>query len=246
MSEEVGRPTRMVRRYGAKVIAIHWLFIITIFPLLVTGLLLLRDWFFEEFHIIGVDELVPTFEGAAEYHGYFGLAVLAIGLVHILLHIGQKEKPILLKNVSKEWKATVHNIMYIFHMASRDERGAGEKWKANQRMAYASTVYLIALSGLTALFVYMDLLGELSMVLHVLAGVLFLLLSGYRILHLVRNHSGVAWKCVLATGKMPEWYVRKQHFLWYRELRRAERERASEGAEPSGSTKGETPEGVKT
>ena len=208
-----------IKRYDGRVIGIHWAFLITFMPLLYTGLLLMRDWFIHEFHIHGVDPLLGTFEGTTEYHQYLGVAVLLVGLVHILLHIGQKEKHILPKNVGEDLGANIHNILYIFHMAPREERGAGEKYRRNQRMTYVALVYVVALSAITALILYLDLLGELSIVLHVLAGVLIIFISAYRIAYLIRTHDGVAIKSILATGRMPEWYAKKNHFLWYRSVK---------------------------
>jgi cytochrome b subunit of formate dehydrogenase len=208
-----------IRRYGPKVIVAHWLFIITLFPLLYTGLLLLRDWFTHEFHIYGVDPIFPTFEGTEMYHWYFGVALLLVGLVHVIMHIGQKEKPILPKNVGEDLAANIHNIMYIFHMSPREERGAAEKYKRNQRMTYVAFGYVLTLTAITVLIMYLDLLGEVGEVLHIIAGILIIFLAGYRMVHLIRTHDWVAWKCILATGRMPEWYVRKNHFLWYRKER---------------------------
>ncbi len=51
------------------------------------------------------------------------------------------------------------------------------------------------------------------------AVVLVIFLSMYRILTLIRRHDAVASKCILATGRMPLWYVKKNHFLWYRQLK---------------------------
>lgn len=208
-----------IRRYGARVIVIHWLFIITFIPLLVSGLVLLRDWFAHEFHIYGIDYLVSPIDDLETWHSWFGLAVLVIGLVHILLHIGQKEKPIVPKNVGEDLAANIHNILYIFHLAPVAERGAGDKWKRNQRMTYVALVYCTSLSAITALFIYTELLGELGTVMHVGAGILMVFLAGYRILSLIRAHDGVSLKSILATGTMPEWYVKKNHFLWYRKLK---------------------------
>ncbi len=206
----------MIKRYGPEVVAIHWLFTITVIPLLWTGLLLTRDWFIHEFHIHGVDKLVPVFDWVVDYHWYFGVAVLVVGLVHILIHARQKEKHILPRNVGWDLRASIHNILWIFHMVSREERGASHKYKGNQRMTYVATVYVLCLSAITALLVWLDLLGELGLLMHVIAGVLVMFMAAYRILHIIRKHDGVAIKSIYATGKVPDWWAKKNHYLWYR------------------------------
>jgi len=86
-------------------------------------------------------------------------------------------------------------------------------------MTYVAFAYCLSLSAITALFVWQDLLGEVGVLMHVCAGVLVIFLSLYRILTLIRRHDAVASKCILATGRMPLWYVKKNHFLWYRQLK---------------------------
>ena len=208
-----------VRRYDARVVVIHWLFIIAFIPLLYTGLLLFRDWFASEFHVHGIHYLLPTFEGTLTVHIYTGVGVLVVGLVHVLLHIGQREKPILPKNVGIDLGSSIHNILYIFHMVRKQERGAGDKYRGNQRMTYVAFAYCLSLSGLTAVLARLHVLGDVGTLLHACAGVLIIFLSLYRILTLIRRHDGVAMRCILATGRMPVWYVRRNHFLWYRQLR---------------------------
>jgi cytochrome b subunit of formate dehydrogenase len=205
-----------ITRYGPEVVGLHWLFIITFIPLLWTGILLLRDWFIHEFHIYGVNKLVPVFDWIIDYHWYFGVMVLIVGLAHFLVHSRQKEKHILPQNVGWDLRASIHNILWIFHLVSREERGAAHKYKGNQRMTYVATVYVLSLAAITALIMYLDLLGELGTVMHVIAGVLVVFMAAYRILHIIRKHDGVAIRSILATGKVPEWWAKKHHYLWYR------------------------------
>jgi cytochrome b subunit of formate dehydrogenase len=208
-----------IERYGAEVIGVHWLFIIFLIPMLYTGLLMWRDWFTHEFHIYGIDYLFPSFEGMESIHVYTGLIVLAVGGAHLLAHWGQKEKHILPKNVGVDVAASVQAIFYIFHLSPKPERGAGEKYLRNQRMTYIALVYVVALCGITAIPLWLDWVNEMTEIMHILAGLLLVFLSGYRILYLIRIHDTVAMRSILATGTMPEWYVKKHHFLWYKQVK---------------------------
>lgn len=219
MAGDDERGAAEVERYGAEVIGVHWLFILSFIPLLYTGMLLFRDWFSHEFHIYGIDYIFPSFDGMERLHVVTGVAVLAVGAGHLLLHVGQKEKPMLPKNVGVDVAASVQAILYIFHMSPMPERGAGEKYLRNQRMTYIALIYVIALCGITAVPLMLSIGGEMAVIMHVIAGILAIFISFYRILYLIRTHDSVAIKSILWKGTMPEWYVKKHHFLWWRKVR---------------------------
>jgi len=207
-----------VRRYGADVIGVHWAFMLTFLPLLFTGFLLMRDWFNAEFKVYGVHELLPTPDGTAGLHLWLGVAVLVIGAVHIALHINQREKPIIPRDVGKDLSGALHNILYMLHLSRIEERGAHEKYRGEQRMTYVALLYTLSLSAITAGMTYVTGVRDLARVMHVIAGVLVLWLALYRVLGLVRKHDGVALRSILWKGTMPGWYVRKNHILWWRQL----------------------------
>ncbi len=217
--EKKGRAVEEIKRYDGKVIGAHWVFLILFIPFLYTGLLLFRDWFEHTYHIHGINYIFPSWEGIETWHVYLGIGVLVVGLVHILMHIGQKEKPILPKNVGADLGANIHNILYIFHMAPSAERGAGEKYKRHQRMTYVATVYCLILSAITGLWLWSGWWEDIGIIMHVIAGLLIVFLSGYRILSLIRRHDAIALRSIFVKGTMPAWYVKKHHFLWYRELK---------------------------
>jgi len=208
-----------IRRYGYKVILFHWAFILTFSVMFFPGLKMARDWFFHHFKIYGVIEFVHAPSWLPTLHGWMGLVVLVLGLLHILMHVSQREKKMLTTSTVADIRATLHTLLFLFWMASREERGDQGKYRGNQRVAYIATIYTLGLSGLTGLFVWLGWLGEIGVILHVIAGALVGLLAAYRVAYLVRKRDGTAAKCVLATGTMPEWYVRKNHPRWYREVK---------------------------
>jgi cytochrome b subunit of formate dehydrogenase len=219
----MSKKTKMVRRYGTRVIALHWLFIVTFVPMLIAGIFLLRDWFIHEFKIKGGDvnggPYIPTFEGASELHMWAGILVLILGLVHLIIHMFQKEKNIIPWHSHKDFQATLHTLLFVFHLTRREERGSPGKYRGNQKIAYMAAVYTLTLTAITVLIVWLDLLGEeMGMIMHVVAGILVGLVAGYRILYIIRKHDRIALKCILASGRMPEWYVRKHHYLWYKKV----------------------------
>ncbi len=209
---------KSVRRYGYRVVALHWLIIITFIPLALTGIMLLRDWIYDEFQILGGSGFLAAFDGAIDVHIYTGITLIIIGYLHFMFHMRQKELPILSKHPSRDMRSTLHTILYIFFLASRDERGSQGKYKENQKVGYVATIFTLGLSGITAFIIYIDVLGEMAVLLHILAGVLVLIVFVYRMVYLMRRFESAPVKCIMTNGKIPVWYAKKHHLTWYKQI----------------------------
>ncbi|MCK5397358.1 MAG: hypothetical protein KAJ33_03830 [Thermoplasmata archaeon] len=207
-----------IKRYGYEVILVHWLFIALLGLNLALSYFLFRDWGYHEFHIHGALILIPTPVWTAELHAYSGLGIFIVGLVHAFMHISQRERPLLSKDTNIEFKAMVHSFLYMVFMASREEAGSAGKYRDNQRMFYLCTIYTIGLMGITILIMLTGYLGELGLLMHIIAGLLLVFLVAMKFAYLIRKRDFVAIKCIMMTGKMPEWYVKKFHFRWYRNI----------------------------
>jgi cytochrome b561 len=217
MPEEEENPDGEIFRYGRKVIAVHWGVIIVFFTLALTGLLLMRDWFFRSFSIFGGDLLFPTFDGALELHVASGLGICILGLIHVMLHVKQKDKPMLPRNVAAEFKATFETAMWVTFISRQREGGSSDKYQANQRMSYLAIFYTLSLSAVTAVFIFT--FGETGSAVHVVAGTLVGLLAMFRILYLIRTWDRIALRSILSTGTMPLWYIKENHYNWYLRLK---------------------------
>jgi cytochrome b subunit of formate dehydrogenase len=207
-----------IRRYGKIVIMEHWLNMLIIFGLIITGLFLVRDWFVHEFHIYGAEMYVPTPDFASSIHFWAALAILILGAVHLIAHGPQREKPILPKRSMYELKQAMYSLMFLVFLTKKQERGSGEKYLKSQRIIYAFTIYVIGLAAITGFLNYIDLLGEYMLNSHIVAGVLLILVAVHRMALVIRRHDKVALRSVLSTGTMPMWYVRKNHKVWYEEI----------------------------
>lgn len=232
MLEDEENPDEEIFRYGRKVIAVHWAVIIFFFTLAWTGILLMRDWFLVTFNIFGGDLWFPTFDGAVELHVASGVTIGLLGLIHVMLHIKQKDKPILPRNVASEFKATFETAMWVTFISRQKEGASSDKYQANQRLSYLAIFYTLALSTVSAVFIFT--FGETGSAVHVVAGTLVGLLAAFRILYLVRAWDRIALRCILSTGTMPIWYIKENHYNWYLQLK---------GIEPDTSeSEPETPE----
>lgn len=205
-----------VRRYGKEVVGVHWLFQVFVYPLVFTGWFMLRDWFLETFNIYHAFKVFPTYGWTPDVHTLVGVCLVFVGLIHLFVHSYQKDKPMVPRDTGRDLKASMHNIMFLFFMARRPTRGADGKYRGDQRMTYVATTYTLLLSAVTAVFVMTGLLGETGLILHIISAVLFLFLSAYRILTLIRGSDMVITRSILATGTVPRWYAKKHFFGWYR------------------------------
>jgi cytochrome b subunit of formate dehydrogenase len=207
-----------IKRYGKIVVLEHWLMMIFLVPLAITGLFGVRDWFIHEFHIFGAENFLPTPEFATDFHLYAAFGLVIVGAIHLVVHAGQKEKPILPKNTNVELKSALYSLMYLVFLTKRQERGSGGKYKKSQRIIYAFTIYVLGLAAITGFLFWAGILVEQMLVAHIIAGILVLLVGVHRIALMIRRHDKVAIRCVGFTGTMPEWYVRKNHKVWYEKM----------------------------
>lgn len=187
-------------------------------PLALTGLFMVRDWFIHEFHIYGAEMIIPTPDFTSDIHLYAAFGLLVVGLIHLVAHAGQKEKPILPKNTMNELKSAMYSLMFLVFLTRKQERGSGGKYKKSQRIIYAFTIYILGLGAITGFLLWAGILKEQMIIVHIIAGTLVLLVGIHRLALVVRNHDKVAIRSIGFTGTMPKWYVKKNHRAWYLEI----------------------------
>ena len=79
-----------IKRYGKIVVLEHWLMMIFLVPLALTGLFMVRDWFVHEFHIHGAENYLPTLDITSDVHLYAAFGLVFLGEIHLAVHAGQK------------------------------------------------------------------------------------------------------------------------------------------------------------
>jgi cytochrome b subunit of formate dehydrogenase len=207
-----------IKRYSKIIVLEHWLMMIFLVPLAITGLYMVRDWFIHEFHIFGAENYLPTHELTSDFHLYAAFGLLMVGAIHLVVHAGQKEKPILPKNTMVELKSALYSLMYLVFLTKKQERGSGDKYLKSQRIIYAFTIYVLGLGAITGFLLWVGILKEQMLIVHMIAGTLVLLVGLHKIALMIRRHDKVAIRCVGFTGTMPEWYVKKNHRIWYERI----------------------------
>jgi cytochrome b subunit of formate dehydrogenase len=234
------RSKKEIKRYSKIVVVEHWLMMIFLVPLALTGLFLVRDWFVHEFHIHGAENYLPTLEVTSDFHLYAAFGLVFVGAIHLAVHAGQKEKPILPKNTMVELKSALYSLLFLVFLTKKQERGSGGKYKKSQRIFYAFTIYVLGLGAISGFLLWAGILEEQMIVAHVVAGVMVLLVGVHRIALAIRNHDKVAIRSIGFTGTMPEWYVKKNHRAWYQEIVGRNVSESQKPSEPRIETKGQS------
>lgn len=214
-------PSDKIQMYSIVSIFEMWVFTITLAFLVVSGLFLIRDWFFLNFGIFGA-KFIETPEGTQNIHIWFGFALAFLGLFHLAIHIFSKKKDILPKQTLRDFKGFLHSVIYLLGLARREEYGS-ERFNGRQKIVYIALVYILGLTIFTGLLYYSDILSKGISLIHIIPAGLSILVLVFQFLITIRKHDIIALNSAFISGKLPIWYIRKNHPIWYKRLN-AERE----------------------
>lgn len=212
---------RSVCKYEPIVLIEIWLFTIFIVGLLITGLPLLRDVLYDFMGIYG-GLLFETPVGFEFLHSIFGFILIIVGLMHIAIHLGDKNKELLTKNPAKDFKAFFHSLFYLFYLSRREVTSGGERYSGRQRIVYLALVYTIGLAAISGMVLFIfSPTNEVSSIFtftHVVAAIFIILILLFHLAINIRHHDITALKCSYISGKLPLWYIKKNHKIWYRKI----------------------------
>jgi hypothetical protein len=194
-----------------------WLFTIVVPLVIISGLFLFRDWLYETFGVYG-ELYVPTPAHTSLVHPYSGFALIVIGLLHLLLHFRSTDKSLLPVRTRKYFQDFLHAGFHLIGMSRVEVRGKSGKFNGRQRITYIAFLYIAGLSAITGILYFIGVLGHSLAFVHVLPGGLTFMVVLFQFLIIIRTHDLNALKCRLLTGKLPVWYLRKMHPIWYEEL----------------------------
>lgn len=213
------REKRYIKIFGLDAVVINWLVLVFLAGVVFTGLVLFKEFLYEELDIYGgIWSYFPHFWWTLQVHIFSGFGLLTVGALHLLLNLRNEDVEIMPRNPAREIKGVIHTFMYIIFLAKRDEMGSHGKYKGNQRLAYISLVFILGALGTSAIILQIEFLGEMSIIIHLVLGHMLVMLVMYRALLHFRKRDAVLFKAYFLTGKLPEWYVRKYNYLWYKEL----------------------------
>lgn len=211
-----------IQMYRPITIIEMWAFTITLGVVAISGLFLMRDWLFLNFGVYG-DKFIPTPGGTQNIHIWFGFALAILGLFHLAIHIFSKKKDILPKKTLWDFKAFLHSGMYLVGLARREGYEASWRFCGRQRIIYLALVYILGLTIITGFLYYMNFFSQDLAIVHIIPAGLSIMVLLFHFLITIRKHDAIALNCAFISGKIPRWYARKNHRIWYEKIR-AERE----------------------
>ncbi len=208
-----------IKIFGKDAVAINWLVLVLLAGVVISGGILFKEFLFHELDIYGgILNEIPHFSWMIDIHMYSAIGLLGVGLLHVILNIGRKEVEILPKNPAKEIKGVIHTFLFLMFLAPREEMGSHGKYQGHQRLSYIAFIFKVGVLGITAGIMQISFLHEYGFLIHIIMGIFLIWFVFYRgSLHL-RKRDKVKFRAYFVTGTLPEWYVRKYHYLWYREL----------------------------
>ena len=107
--------------------------------------------------------------------------------------------------------------MYLIGLARREGYGS-ERFYGRQRIIYLALIYILGLTILTGLLYYMNILSSDLAMVHVIPAGLSIMVLFFHFLITIRKHDTIALNCAFITGKLPRWYARKNHPIWYKKV----------------------------
>jgi hypothetical protein len=225
-----------VRKHSPIVVAENWLFTIVLLILLFFAIPLLRDVIYGELGIYG-GIIIPTPPNALSLHILLGFILIIIGFIHIATHAGQKKKELIMKYPLKDFKEFLHSLFYLIGFAKREAQTGGERYNGRQRVVYLALLYTMGLSAISGVSMYIiqteGFFLTMFKLTHILANALIILVFLFHLAINIRRHDSVALKCSYATGKLPLWYIRKNHKIWFLEIQKHEKRLSKQVKKPT-------------
>ena len=225
--EENGQ--KVVRKYRLSTIISHWIMIISVFALIFTGAITLINKIIDYINLFELT--IPQVPYRESLHVIFGFFLL-FGALFVIFTRTIDLKEIMFGKFIRSFGGFFRSILYIIGFDKRLESGDIKKFYAYQRMSFVLigfALWILILSGIVLFInaspdssINQTFIGSVRM-LHMIGALLIILLMLYHIVIIIRRFDRLAVRCMFIDGKLPLWYVKKNHHLWYQELLEMER-----------------------
>ncbi len=216
-------------------VAENWLFTIIILGVLITGLPLLRDVLYDFMGIYG-GIILPTPSEFSFLHIVLGFILIIFGLLHIAIHSKDTKSELLIKKPINDFKIFFHSLFYLIGFAKREEMSGGERYNGRQRIVYLALVYTIGLLVISGVSMFIisgkGFFYSIYFFTHILSAILIILVLLFHLAINIRHHDSLALKCNFVNGKLPIWYIKKNHKIWYLKILKHEEKLAKQTIKP--------------
>lgn len=225
-----GRKEHAVRKYHLSTIIAHWLLIISVFALIFTEGVVLINKITDYLNLLELT--LPELPHKTSIHIVFGF-ILLFSILFVIFTRTVDLKAIMDGKFIRNFGGFVRSFLYLVGLEKRLEGGEVTKFYCYQKMTFVFmgfTLWIMIFSGMV-LFVNANPDSSINQTfigsvrtLHIIGSLLIILLIIYHIAILIRRFDGVALKCMFIHGKLPLWYVKKYHKIWYNEIMETEKD----------------------
>jgi formate dehydrogenase gamma subunit len=220
-----------IEKYDKSLVLSHWLMIILVLLLLITGGLPFYNWFTLEMTLYNAE--LPELPYSLQMHSIIGVIFVFMTFYYLLTFLKRDDQNIITQEPGIDVRSFYNSFSYIIGLKKRKEVGEGEKYHRSQKILFLLFVYTIGLMIISGIILFILSLttGELVepsldngiFLTHILTMFIFIILTFFFIGLLLRKLDGVAIKSILVTGKVPLWYIKKNHKQWYFKLSEGKR-----------------------
>lgn len=213
-----------IQKYSLSTVFAHWILIISVFTLVVSGGLPLLNRILNFINLI--DYRLPTIPYQFYIHNIFGF-FLVFAIIFVIFTHSINLKDILGGQVSKDLGGFLRSFIYLIGLEKKIESGASKRFYAYQRIFFILIIFCLwvqIFSGLMLFFnpssgsdISRTFLSPIQL-LHYIGTLLLVFVLVYHILMSIRRFDKISYRCIFISGKLPLWYIKKNHKLWYEEL----------------------------
>jgi cytochrome b subunit of formate dehydrogenase len=213
-----------VQKYSIFTIFAHWILLISVLGLIFTGGFPLLN---SALSLLVIDNLsIPELPYSTFIHNIFGF-VLVFGIVFVIFTHSINLKDILSGKVIKDIGAFIRSFLYIIFLEDRLESGGSAKFYGYQKVTFILTIFALWMQIFSGLLLFFDpisgsnvsqvFMGSIQKI-HLVGAILLVLLVLYHLIMAIRRLDKLSLKCIFYNGKIPLWYVKKNHRLWYENI----------------------------
>lgn len=217
---------KTIEKYDNDLIKAHWMILIIIILLYVTGGMPFYNWFMEQMNVAEVS--ISEIPFSLYFHQILGIIFTIVIIYYFSLLLKDKDREVVAESLGTDVRSYGQSVKLMLSFSRRKEVGEGERYLRSQRVLFILFIYtigLIIMSGF-GLAIESIMAGELVeesfeniiFVTHILSMVMFLVLTLIFIGPIIRRFDKVALKSILVNGKVPLWYLKKYHKIWYSEI----------------------------
>jgi len=218
--------TNIVRKYGMQTIYAHWILLISVIGLIITGVFPFFNENLTSFNAINFS--LPVVPYSHTLHYIFGF-VLIFAIIFVTFTHSMNLRDILKGKLKNNIGEFFRSILFIIGFDKRLKSGAGYKFYGYQKITFIGFVFSLWMLIFSGILLFFGLYAESSIsntlahslhLLHYFGALLILTLFVYHTIMALRRFDRISFRCIFYNGKLPIWYIKKHNKIWYDEIKK--------------------------